>query len=37
MKEVAEIAAAVIIERLIFFKTDNPSTVELAPLQAVGA
>ncbi|WP_167377821.1 hypothetical protein [Rhizobium gallicum] len=36
MKELAAIATAVIIERLIFFKTDYPSTNELAPLGAAG-
>ncbi|ULJ74169.1 hypothetical protein [Rhizobium gallicum] len=36
MKELAAIATAVIIERLIFFKTDYPSTIELAPLGAAG-
>jgi hypothetical protein len=37
MKEQAAIAAAVIRERLGFFKTDNPSTIELAPLRGGGA
>ncbi|WP_167363806.1 hypothetical protein [Rhizobium mongolense] len=36
MKELAAIATAVTIERLIFFKTDYPSTIELAPLRAAG-
>jgi hypothetical protein len=31
MEEQAAIVAAAIIERRIFFKTDCPSTVELAP------
>jgi hypothetical protein len=36
MKEQAAIAAVVIRERQIFFKTDCPSTIELTPLQAAG-
>jgi hypothetical protein len=36
MVEQAAIVVAAIIERQIFFKTDCPSTVELAPLRAVG-
>jgi len=36
MKEQAAMAAVVIRERQIFFKTDCPSTIELAPSQAVG-
>ncbi|WP_246661341.1 hypothetical protein [Rhizobium sp. MHM7A] len=36
MEEQAAIVAAAIIERLIFFKTDYPSTIELTPLQAAG-
>jgi hypothetical protein len=36
MKELAAIATALIIQRLIFFKTDYPSTIELAPLRAAG-
>jgi hypothetical protein len=36
MEEQAAIAAVMIRERQIFFKTDCPSTIELAPSQAVG-
>ena len=36
MKEHAAMAAVVIRERQIFFKTDCPSTIELAPSQAAG-
>ncbi|WP_164517739.1 MULTISPECIES: hypothetical protein [unclassified Rhizobium] len=36
MEEKAAIVAAAIIERLIFFKTEYPSTIERAPLQAAG-
>ena len=35
-EEQAAIVAAAIIERLIFFKTECPSTIELMPLQAAG-
>ncbi|WP_245304238.1 hypothetical protein [Rhizobium aethiopicum] len=36
MEEQAAIVAAAIIERLIFFKTEYPSTIEHTPLQAAG-
>jgi hypothetical protein len=37
MEEQAAIVAAAIIERLIVFKTESPSTVEVAPVAGGGA
>ncbi|WP_246726556.1 hypothetical protein [Rhizobium laguerreae] len=36
MEEQAAIVTAATIERRVFFKTEYPSTIELAPLQAAG-